>query len=66
MRLAHLILAHNNPQQLERLVKRLNHADADVYIHLDAKAPIAEYETIKDLPNTFFVKKRINVVWGKQ
>jgi len=65
MRLAHLILAHNNPQQLERLVKRLNHPDADVYVHLDAKAPIAEYEAIKDLPNTFFVKERVNVVWGE-
>ena len=51
MRLAHLILAHNNPLQLERLVKRLDHPDADIYIHLDAKTDIKEYKHIKDLPN---------------
>lgn len=65
MRLAHLILAHNNPLQLERLVKRLNHRDADVYIHLDAKADITEYNRIKDLPGAFFIKKRVNVAWGE-
>jgi len=65
MKLAHLILAHNNPLQLERLVKRLNHADADVYIHLDAKADVASYDHIKGLPGTFFVTKRVNVAWGE-
>ena len=63
MRLAHLILAHNHPKQLERLVKRLSHKDADVYIHLDAKADIAAYDTIKALPNTFFTNNRIKVGW---
>ena len=63
MKLAHLILAHNHPAQLERLVKRLCHNDADVYIHLDLKTDIALYEQIKRLPNTYFIKKRINVVW---
>jgi hypothetical protein len=35
MKLAHLILAHNQPKQLERLLKRLQHNNADIYIHLD-------------------------------
>ena len=65
MRLAHLILAHNNPLQLERLVKRISHVNADVYIHLDSKTDITAYAHIKDLPNTFFTKKRIKVVWGE-
>lgn len=65
MKLAHLVLAHNNPSQLERLVKRLSHKDADVYIHLDDKTNIAEYEHIKDLPNAFFTKKRVNMMWGE-
>ena len=65
MRLAHLILAHNNPLQLERLVKRLSHKEADVYIHLDNKTDIAPFAHLKDLPNTFFTKKRIKVMWGE-
>ncbi len=65
MKLAHLILAHNHPLQLERLVKRINHADADIYIHLDAKTDIKEYEHIKDLPNTSFIKNRIEVKWAE-
>ena len=63
MRLAHLILAHNNPQQLERLVKRIAHRDADIYIHLDQKTDITEFDMIKAVPNTFFIKKREKVVW---
>jgi hypothetical protein len=65
MKLAHLILAHNNPSQLERLAKRLSHPDADIYIHLDNKTDIAAYQPIKDIPNTFFIKKRVNVAWGE-
>ena len=65
MKLAHLILAHNYPQQLDRLVKRLSHKDADVYVHLDAKADISEYGSIKNTPNTFFIKGRVKVAWGE-
>ncbi|RZA00774.1 MAG: glycosyl transferase [Sphingobacteriaceae bacterium] len=64
MKIAHLILAHNFPDQLKRLVKRLAHPDADVYIHLDLKTPIQQYESIEKLPNVYFVKKRIKVDWG--
>ena len=64
MRLAHFILAHKNPHQLERLVKRLMHADADIYIHLDAKTDIAPYADIASLPNVFFTEPRKPVGWA--
>jgi len=65
MRLAHLLLIHSNPQQTQRLVNRLHHADADVYIHLDAKASINEFAHIAETtPNVFFIQKRVTVVWG--
>ncbi len=51
--------------QLERLVKRLSHPDADVYIHLDSKTDVADFNHIKDIANTFFIKKRIKVAWGE-
>jgi hypothetical protein len=65
MKLAHLILAHNNPQQLARLVKRLAHRDADIYISLDLKADISLYAPLKGIGGVSFIGKRVDVVWGE-
>ncbi|GAB3924992.1 beta-1,6-N-acetylglucosaminyltransferase [Mucilaginibacter myungsuensis] len=64
MRLAHFILAHKNPHQLERLVKRLVHPDADIYIHLDGKTDIEPFRYIADLPNVTFTEPRKPVGWA--
>lgn len=64
MKLAHLILAHSEPKQLERLVNRLQHPGADIYIHLDKKTDIAPFEHLKNIPNVFFIKNRVKVYWG--
>ncbi len=64
MRLAHLILAHNNPFQLERLIKRLSTNRADVYIHLDKKSSLSEFKHLSLLPNVFFIVNRTDIRWG--
>ncbi|MEI8097816.1 MAG: beta-1,6-N-acetylglucosaminyltransferase [Sediminibacterium sp.] len=64
MRLAHLILAHNNPFQLERLIKRLSTNRADVYIHLDKKSSLSEFKHLSLLPNVFFITNRTDIGWG--
>ena len=64
MRLAHLLLIHADPQQTRRLVNRLHHADADVYIHLDAKTDMAGFESLADIGNVFFISNRVSVFWG--
>jgi len=64
MRIAHLILAHKDPNLVERLVKRLHHKNADVYIQLDSKSDIKDFIHIEDIPNTYFVKERIKTVWA--
>ena len=63
MRLAHLVLAHNHPSQLLRLVKSLSSQNADIYIHLDKKADPKEFASIKNIPNTYFVKKNVRMTW---
>jgi hypothetical protein len=63
MRLAHLILAHNHPSQLVRLVRSLSSPNADIYIHLDKKADPEEFAAIKTIPNTYFVKKNVRLAW---
>jgi hypothetical protein len=64
MKLAHLILVHNQPAQLERLIKRLAHPDADIYIHLDKKTQMQQFEHLQQLSNVFFVQDRVKVYWG--
>jgi hypothetical protein len=64
MRTAYLILAHKDPELLERLVNKLSNAAADIYIQLDNKANINEFSYLTSIKNTFFIDKRIDTVWG--
>jgi len=64
MKIAHLILAHNNPKQLEKLISRLTYADDAVYVHLDKKTPITDFMHLAQLKNVHFVSNRVNVRWG--
>ncbi|WP_442588360.1 beta-1,6-N-acetylglucosaminyltransferase [Pedobacter sp. AW31-3R] len=64
MRIAHLIVAHKNPKQLERLISALNHQDSDCYIHLDKKVDIRSFDYLKQLSNVHFVEERIRCNWG--
>lgn len=64
MRLAHLIIAHHNPQMLERLVKRLKHPDADIFIQLDKKTDIVGFKYIEESGNAYFIGNRVNITPG--
>jgi hypothetical protein len=64
MKLAHLILAHNNPKQLERLVRRLTDADTDIFIQLDEKADRGPFEFLSGIDHVYFIEKRVPVYWG--
>lgn len=64
MKTAHLLLIHKDPLQVERLIKKMNHADFDFYIHLDKKKDIKAFENLHSMPNVFFIKNRVNVRWG--
>ncbi len=63
MKIAHLILAHTNPNQLNRLIKRLTYSNVDFYIHVDLKVSMEDFSFVKG-DNIFFVKERIKVIWG--
>ena len=64
MKLAHVILAHASPEMLLRLVNKLQHPDAVVYIHLDSKADSKAFEQIKAINNVYFIPNPLNVGWG--
>jgi hypothetical protein len=61
MRIAVLILAHKNRNQLQLLVERLQ-SDFDVYIHLDKKSDLSEKD-FAQYPGVFCIKK-YDVNWG--
>lgn len=64
MKIAHLIMTHKGPVQLERLLNRLTYSKFDLYVHLDKKVNIRDFEYLENLPNVFFIKNRVRCNWG--
>lgn len=67
MRHAWLIIAHNNINQLYRLVKFLDHSCNDIYIHMDKKFKDYHYNKLKGMisfANIYEPDERISVTWG--
>lgn len=63
MKLAFLISAHKDPQHLKRLIERLPE-NSEFIIHIDKKSDISQFTNLIDGDNIYFLKHRVNVVWG--
>jgi Core-2/I-Branching enzyme len=63
MKIAYLILAHNNPKHLQRLIKSLSSDSSFFFVHIDRKS-IDEDFTFINNNKIKFLKKRISVYWG--
>jgi hypothetical protein len=67
MRIAYILLAHKLPDQLVRLVRRLDTGDTTFVVHIDRKAPAwvchAVYEELGGESNVRFLDRR-RVVWS--
>ncbi|WP_158795391.1 beta-1,6-N-acetylglucosaminyltransferase [Pedobacter sp. L105] len=64
MRIAHIIAAHKNPLQIERLITAMHHPNFDFYIHLDKKVAIAPFQYLEELGQVYFIKDRTLCNWG--
>lgn len=64
MKIAHLILVHKDPAQLARLIDKLSHPDADIYVHVDRKTSVDGFVKVCARPNVYLIKNRIKVHWG--
>jgi len=64
MRSAYLLLVHNNPGQLRRLIQRLMAPNVDFYVHVDRKADLSPFLKELSLPQVSFIGKREKVNWG--
>ena len=66
MKHAYLIMAHNEPYILERLLKLIDYDDNDIYIHIDKKAKDLKEEDIKKWlhkSKVYFIPRR-DIRWG--
>lgn len=66
MRIAYLILCHQNPQLLEKIVNRVTvGTDNIAVVHVDAKVEIEPFrEPFADSERVFFIEDRYKVYWG--
>lgn len=62
-KIAYLILAHNTPRHLQRLIDALSSDAAAFFIHLDKKSDSLAFEGLK-AERVYFTKKRVAVYWG--
>lgn len=63
MKIAYLILVHNTPIHLRRLIQALSSSSSSFFIHLDKKSIADDYSSIKG-DNIHFTQERIPVFWG--
>src|SRR6185503_994878 len=63
MKIAYLILAHNTPRHLSRLVAALSSESSDFFIHIDRKSNADDFRTT-ERPGVHFAEERVAVFWG--
>lgn len=66
MKIAYLIMTHENPQLLQRTIRTLSCGDdkCGFFIHLDRKTPVQRFLSVSG-QNVQFFEKRIPVHWGE-
>lgn len=64
MRIAYLILAHDQPAHLLRQIRALNADFATFFVHIDAKVDIEAFRTVEAIPNATLIPNRVEVNWG--
>lgn len=64
LKVVHLILAHNRPQQLHRLINELLIGEDVVFVHLDKKANLSDFSFLQNTRNVFLISKNYKVNWG--
>jgi hypothetical protein len=55
-----LILAHTLPHQLHRLINALTYEHFDIYVHIDKKSDVQDFQN----NNAHFIEDRVSISWG--
>jgi hypothetical protein len=65
MNLAYLVLAHNTPNHLCKLIDALNSSNVQFFIHIDAKSNNSLFKQKINHQNVAFIRDRVSVYWGE-
>jgi hypothetical protein len=63
VKIAYLILAHNNPKHLQRLIRALSSSLSAFFIHIDRKSRLGDFSNVNG-DNVYFAQERIPVYWA--
>ena len=64
---AYMIIAHNQFELLEKLIRSLDDERNDIYVHIDAKVNDFDFEYFKSIAKRsrlIFTDERVNITWG--
>jgi hypothetical protein len=64
MKIAYLVIAHNNPKLLKRTAGRLSSEDSTVFIHIDRKTDLKQFSGISG-GNVLLTETRVPVYWAE-
>ncbi len=64
MKIAYLVLAHENPRHLERLIRALAGDSSRVFVHVDRKSQPRDFAFLSRMANTETVEHPIAVHWA--
>ena len=64
MRVAYLMLAHQNPHQLQRLTHALDDGHDRVFVHLNKRSDSAQFDDIASQERVSLIDDRVSVNWG--
>ena len=62
MKIAYLIVAHNNPMHLLRLIRALSSSSSSFFIHIDRKSNLDDFANING-DNVYVSQERIPDYW---
>jgi hypothetical protein len=63
MKIAHLILAHKNPGQVQRLIRALDHPAFEFFIHVDKKSDEKEFAPLVN-DRVHMIRNRTKIFWA--
>lgn len=68
MKYAFLIIAHDRPAELMRLLAALDYADNDIYVHLDSKSTCFSIRDLEEQVHKsgLYFAPRLDITWGGQ
>jgi hypothetical protein len=63
MKIAYLIIAHNNPKHLQRLINALSSESSAFFVHIGHESNMDDFSGING-KNVYFCENRIRCYWG--